>query len=202
LTFQQVRVSYGMRADEYTRHLGSIEAMAAEDRRIISEWAETITGPALDAGSGPGHWTAFLSERGIDVEGIDLVPEFVQGATARFPQLRFRVGDLESLPLADDSLGAVLSWYSVIHTEPERLPLALSEFGRVLRPGGTLLLGFFEGPEIEPFDHAVVTAWFWPVDAMKEALTRVGFEIIQTRVRKDEGRRPHGSILARYLGVP
>lgn len=200
MTVEHVRMSYGSRADEYTRYLGSIEAMATEDRQSISEWARTIKGSALDAGSGPGHWTAFIHEHGIDIEGIDLVPEFVQGAAARFPQLRFHVGELESLPLEDNSRGAILSWYSIIHTEPERVPLVLSEFGRVLRPGGTLLLGFFEGPKTESFDHAVVTAWFWPIDAMKEELTHAGFEVVEIRTRKDEGRRSHGSILARYTG--
>lgn len=200
MTVEQIRTSYGSRADEYTRYLGSVEAMDVEDRQLIAEWVGTLQGPALDAGSGPGHWTAFISEHGVEAEGIDIVPEFVQGATTRFPQLRFRIGDFESLPSEDGSFGGVLSWYSIIHTEPKRVPLILSEFARVLRPGGTLLLGFFDGPQNEPFEHAVVTAWFWPVEAMRHELTRIGFEIVETYSRKGEGKRPHGAILARYPG--
>lgn len=45
-----------------------------------------------------GHWTAYISDQGVQAEGIDLVPEFVEAAAARFPELSFRVGDLESLP--------------------------------------------------------------------------------------------------------
>ena len=153
-----VRDSYAARAAEYTDLFGSIAATAAEDRRLIGEWAASIEGPALDAGCGPGHWTAFLRARGVTVEGLDLVPEFVDGAAARFPDLNFRVGDLGALPVGDGSLGGILSWYSLIHTEPEQVPEILSGFARALRLGGTLLLGFFTGPQFEPFDHAVVTA--------------------------------------------
>ncbi|MGM7678132.1 class I SAM-dependent methyltransferase [Microbacterium sp. A94] len=201
MAVEKVRSSYGARADEYTEYLGSVEAMAAEDRRVISEWAATIRGRALDAGSGPGHWTAFLRDHGVEVEGLDLVPEFVGRAAARFPDLLFRVGDLESLPVEDGSLGGILSWYSLIHTEPERVPSIIGEFARCLHPGGTLLLGFFEGPRIEPFDHAVVTAYFWPVDALKKELARAGFEILATHARTDQGSRPHGAILARLETV-
>ncbi len=168
---------------------------------MIAEWAATITGRALDAGSGPGHWTAFLHDHEVEAEGIDLVPEFVEGAKARFPKLRFSVGDLKSLPVEGSSLGGVLSWYFVIHIEPERVQVILREFARCLRPGGTLLLGFFEGPRVEPFDHAVVTAWFWPIEAMEDELVRAGFEVVETHARTDEGSRPHGAILARRQGV-
>jgi len=39
----------------------------------------------------------------------------------------------------------VLSWYSTIHHEPARIDVPLAEFARVLRPGGLLALGFFDG---------------------------------------------------------
>lgn len=197
MTIEQIRSKYGARAAEYTEYIGSVEAMAPEDRRVIAEWGATVQGPALDAGSGPGHWTAFLSDHGVEAEGIDLVPEFVEGAAARFPHLRFRVGDLSTLPADDDSFGGILSWYSVIHTEPKDVPAILNEFARVLQSGGTLLLGFFDGPQLEPFDHAVTTAWFWPIDTMKHELTRAGFDVIETHTRTHEGSRPHAAILAR-----
>lgn len=200
MAVEKVRSSYGARAEEYAEHLGSVEAMAAEDRQVIAEWAATIRGRALDAGSGPGHWTAFLSDHEVEAEGVDLVPEFVELAAARFPHLLFRVGELESLPVEGSSLGGILSWYSIIHAEPGQVPSILGEFARCLRAGGTLLLGFFEGPRIEPFDHAVVTAYFWPIDAMEQELTRAGFEIVDTHARTDQGSRPHGAILARRAG--
>lgn len=64
-----------------------------------------------------------------------------------------------------------------------------------------VVFGFFAGPRIEPFDHAVVTAYFWPIEAMTRELARAGLEIIDTHARTDPGSRPHGAILARREGA-
>src|ERR1700712_3315408 len=92
-----VRRAYSARADEYVTVLGSVAEMPPEDRELLASWSLDITGPVIDAGCGPGHWTAFLHERGAAVEGVDLVPEFIANAKQRFPHLPFRVGDLDDL---------------------------------------------------------------------------------------------------------
>jgi SAM-dependent methyltransferase len=174
--------------------------MPPEDRELLAAWSADISGPTIDAGCGPGHWTAFLHERGLAVEGVDLVPEFVASAERRFPGVSYRVGDLDALPAEDSALGAILSWYSIIHTPPQDVPRHLAEFARCIRPGGSLLLGFCRGETLEPFDHAVVTAYFWPVEAMHRELTAAGFEIVETHTRDDPARRPHAAIVARRVG--
>ena len=196
-TKERVQNAYGARADEYVSLLGSVAQLASQDRELLEWWAQEITGPVVDAGCGPGHWTAFLHERGICVEGVDLVPEFIAGARRRFPHIPFRVGDLDELGAQDGALGAILSWYSVIHTDPGDVPAHLAEFARCIRPGGSLLIGFFDGETLAPFDHAVVTAYYWPVDAMQQELRRAGFEVVQTHTRTDPGRRPYAAVVAR-----
>ncbi|MET1051371.1 MAG: class I SAM-dependent methyltransferase, partial [Mycetocola sp.] len=160
-------------------------------------WARDIDGPTIDAGCGPGHWTQFLHDHGVAVEGLDLVTEFIDGATARFPDVPFRVGTLDALPAEDGALAAILSWYSIIHTPPQDVPALLTEFARCIRPNGTLLLGFFDGRQVEAFDHAVVTAYYWPSAQVQAELAAAGFEIVETHTRSDPGRRPHAAIIAR-----
>ncbi|MFF2387411.1 class I SAM-dependent methyltransferase [Agromyces sp. NPDC058104] len=196
-TTRAVRDGYAARASEYTALLGSIGDLAEPDRALIERWSETIEGRAIDAGCGPGHWTGFLHDRGVEVVGIDLVPEFVDIAARRFPDVDFRIGELGSLPVEDASLGGLLSWYSIIHTEPRAVPAVLDEFARCLRPGATLLLGFVDGARLEPFDHAVVTAYGWPIRQMGRALVASGFDVVETHARHDAGSRPHAAILAR-----
>ena len=53
--------------------------------------------PIVDAGCGPGHWTHWLTELGAEVEGVDLVPAFVELARARFPTASYRVARLDDL---------------------------------------------------------------------------------------------------------
>ncbi|MGW6376073.1 class I SAM-dependent methyltransferase [Rhodococcus sp. NPDC055112] len=195
-----VRESYSARSQEYVDLLGSVTSTHPSDRTLVSSWAATLTGPVLDAGCGPGQWTDFLAECGPAVSGIDLVPEFVERARTEYPSLSFEVGSFEELGAATGSLGGVLSWYSLIHHRPQDIQTPLGEFARVIRPGGGLLVGFFEGPAVGAFDHAVTTAYRWPVAELSQELVAAGFEVIETHTRTASGSRPHGAITARRQG--
>ena len=65
------REAYGARAREYADFIGRLDL--TDDRAWIDRWAGSITGPVLDLGCGPGHWTAHLTASGHDVSGIDPV---------------------------------------------------------------------------------------------------------------------------------
>ncbi|MGO1735203.1 MAG: class I SAM-dependent DNA methyltransferase [Leucobacter sp.] len=191
-----VREAYESRAIEYTKVLGSIEAMSPVDLAAIEGWSRGIDGRIVDAGCGPGHWTAHLRDLGADIEGIDMVPAFIDGARCRFPDTTFSLGGLDALPVQSASLAGILAWYSVIHVSPELLPATIQEFARCLEPGGSLLLGFFEGQRVETFDHAVTTAYFWPLEEMARLLTDAGFEVTEVRTRTAPRARPHAAIVA------
>jgi SAM-dependent methyltransferase len=194
-----VAAAYSARALEYVDVCGTIESVHPDDLGLVTSWAEKLTGPVVDAGCGPGHWTCLLASLGVDVEGVDVSETFVEHARRESPELTFRVGDIAALGVDDGSLGGILSWYSTIHHTPGRIAEPLAEFARTIRPGGGLLLGFFEWPELEPFDHAVVTAYRWPVELLCADVAAAGFEIVETHTRHDPGTRPHGTLIARRL---
>jgi len=192
-----VTAAYARRAIEYTEQLGSMTSVHPLDRHLITGWAERLDGPLIDAGCGPGHWTGHLAGRGVDVRGLDQVPSFIDHARRAHRGVSFEVGDIGKLPDAPGTVAGVLAWYSLIHHEPGTLRVALTEFARVLRPGGELLLGFFEGPVLERFEHAVTPAYRWHVDALSDELRAAHFDIIETHTRTGPGHRPHGAIVAR-----
>ncbi|TSD11270.1 class I SAM-dependent methyltransferase [Curtobacterium sp. KBS0715] len=194
---ERVTAAYSARADEYAALLGSMGAVHPDDRALVDAWAAGQSGALVDAGCGPGHWTAHLARQGHRVSGIDAAPEFVEHARRTHgASVDFRVGSLDALPLADGSVDGVLAWYAVIHHEPSRIGGPLDEFRRVLTPGGGLLLGFFEGDAVEAFDHAVVTAYRWPVASLAALLDEAGFDVVDVHTRTDPGHRPHGAISA------
>lgn len=207
-----VRAAYAERAGEYAAVLGSMSAVHPDDIDLVTRWARGLDGPVLDLGCGPGHWTAYLAGHGLaqgghaapehagsgglDVTGVDPVPAFVEHARRTHPGVRYEVGTAEHLSADDGSVGGVLAWYSLIHHGPDAIEEPLREITRVLRPGGRLLVGFFEAPTPEPFDHAVVTAWRWPVAELAARLEAADLTVLETTTRTDPGSRPHAAVVA------
>jgi SAM-dependent methyltransferase len=87
-----------------------------------------------------------------------------------------------ALEIASGTLAGVLANYSIIHTPPGALPATLAELGRVLSPGGHLLVSFQAldgtGPTAEPFDHRVTPAWRYSPDHVAALLRETGVEEI------------------------
>ena len=107
-------------------------------------------------------------------------------------KVRVEPGSFQTLPVA--AFNGILGWYSIIHTPPVEMPALLERAHQALRPGGSLLLGFFAGEHVEPFEHAVVTAWYWPVDELAGVLAAAGFTVVGRGTRQDTGARRHGWI--------
>jgi SAM-dependent methyltransferase len=198
----EVRDAYGALSQAYVDRFGSVESTHDDDLARITRWAEPLEGPVLDAGCGPGQMSGHLHALGLDVRGIDLVPEFIKHARAAYPEVRFEVGSMTDLDLPDGALAGVLAWYSLIHLAPAEIDLVLRELRRVLAPGGSLLIGFFEHPGDVPqaFAHKVVDAFAWPADVMVNRLRSAGFEEIDRWTRPATGMaRPHAALAARAV---
>lgn len=92
----------------------------------------------LDAGCAAGTHSAWLAERGADVDGIDVSEPMIALARTRVGErARFHTADLEQrLPFADGTFDLVMSSLALHYVRD--LDAAIGEFARVLRPGGTL----------------------------------------------------------------
>ncbi|NYI77158.1 class I SAM-dependent methyltransferase [Nocardioides panzhihuensis] len=195
-----IAAAYNSRAAEYIDLFGTIDKLAEQDRDTITTWRDTTTGRLLDAGCGPGHWSQELTTQGVrEVVGLDASAEFVTSAQERFGAIAFQQADLAAIPLEDRSVGGILAWYSIIHTPPAELPAILSEFARVLSPGGSALIGYFDGEPGEAFDHAVHTAYYWSAKALEDLLAEHGFVVERTSTRQDQGVRRPGDLVARLI---
>lgn len=193
---------YSTRAAEYCEALGSIARMEPTDVALIESWGASVAGDVLDAGCGPGHWSRLLASSARTVTGVDLTPEFIEHArTASTAQnLTFEVMDMVRTPYTEESFAGILAWYSLIHTPPAHLPGALTEFYRLLNPGGSLLLGMFLGEHGQPFDHAVTTAYYVSVSGFSAFLEDTEFTIAEVHTRSTGRHRDHLAIVARKAG--
>jgi SAM-dependent methyltransferase len=88
-----------------------------------------------------------VSRYELDTFGIDLSPAMIGVARRDHPGLRFEVGSMTDLDLADSSVSGLVAWYSLIHVPDDEISSVFAQFRRVLRPGGPLLISFHIGNE-------------------------------------------------------
>jgi SAM-dependent methyltransferase len=119
------------------------EAAAAEVAALI-QWFDLEGSAALtlDLCCGDGRHGTQLSELGLSLIGIDLSPQLLERATMR-PALRSRLvrGDMRQLPFgaAFDLVLNLFTSFGYFIDESENRQ-ALFEMGRVLAPGGRLVI--------------------------------------------------------------
>ena len=105
-------------------------------------------GRALDAGCGSGMQTALLAELGWRPHGVDISAGLLAQARRRLPGVPLVLATLEALPYPDACFDVAVCCGSTLSfvDDPAR---ALAELGRVLRPGGRLLLECEHRPSLD-----------------------------------------------------
>lgn len=189
--WDQLRSSYDRVAASYeSRFLDELEGKPF-DRELLHGFAESVGDPVAEIGCGPGQVGAFIRQRGRRVVGVDLSPEMARLAATRLDATA--AADMRRLPLAPGQLGAVVAFYAVIHLPRHELGAALTEFHRVLRPGGRLLFSAHEGQgtieQDEFLDQPVrFVATLFELPQLVAATTEAGFQ-----VKAAERRPPYPS---------
>ncbi len=99
----------------------------------------------LDVGCGGGAASKLAAERGAQVSGLDAAAGLLAFARQGVPSGDFRVGDMESLPFADNAFDVVFAASSLQFAG--NALAALGEFGRVCAAGGRIVAGLFGPPQ-------------------------------------------------------
>src|SRR3954464_9264170 len=201
------RSSYDTDASGYAEKVRGLLGQRPYLRASLALFAELVQGagggPVADVGCGPGYVTGYLHDAGVDVFGIDLSPEMIAIARRDYPHLRFEVGTMTDLDLADDSVVGIVAFWSVIHVPDHVVPGVFEQFRRVLRPQGPLLVGFHVGDETRHTSEGYsgrsiyVDSYRRRPDAVAAWLRDAGFTIeAQLLMRPDEDV-PGAIIIAR-----
>jgi SAM-dependent methyltransferase len=114
------------------------DTIALEEPVVRELLDELPPGPVLDAACGTGRHAAYLAAAGREVVGVDASEPMLARAREKLPGTDLRNGELTALPLDDASFAGAVCALALSHL-PE-IGRAIGELGRVLRPGGRLVI--------------------------------------------------------------
>lgn len=100
-------------------------------------------GHLLDLGCGVGRASLALQPEGFRVTGIDVSLPMLRAGRNLSVDMRLAGANLRTLPFADEKFSAALMFFGALQHVPNQRQRqqALTEMGRVVEPGGRLILG-------------------------------------------------------------
>jgi ubiquinone/menaquinone biosynthesis C-methylase UbiE len=148
------------------------------EKQIVSlHLNNIIRGPMLELGCGTGHWTDYFSSKGFTVTAIDESETMIKIANSKNIQSAlFMKADASSLPFSDHSF-SVISTITMLEFVDDS-EVILNETDRVLKPGGTLIVGclnkFSELGKNKDNDPVCKNGNFFSIQEITDMLSRFG----------------------------
>ena len=122
-------------ANSYGRYID------AQERTILAEWLYgAVPAATVDFGCGTGRLLDFAGT------GVDGSVRMLQVAAQKFDDRRLIPADLTQIPLANAQMQAGLCFHVLMHLPPETIRAFLAEAGRIVRPGGRLIVDIPSAP--------------------------------------------------------
>ena len=126
-------------------------SLRAMEEKLFTSLDLPVGSLVLDSGAGVANVASFLATKGLKIEAIDLVDRHVSIAKKNVVKRKLEelihVSNMnyQDLTFQDKSFDGVYTMETFVHaTDPEK---ALSEFHRVLKPGGKLVMFEYDRAE-------------------------------------------------------
>ena len=151
-SFEQInamtRQAYNLAAQKYHDLFYNEMNEKEYDRKLLDSFASRFKNNSVicDAGCGPsGHIGRYLLDKGLKVTGVDISEKCVELARLNNPDMKFECADISNLPFDNNSFNGLISYYSIINTPKIYVNRIFTEFRRVLKPEGYLLVAVKAG---------------------------------------------------------
>jgi len=183
-----VREGYNAIAKEYL----SDRKHDSQDVRLLNEFIERLPANAvvLDAGCGAGVPISQMLSEQFSLTGVDFSEAQIELAKRNVPRGTFLCEDMTRLEFPDDTFDGITSYYAIIHIPRDEHQALLSNFHRILKPGGVALLCLGAEHLVDDIEEDFFGArMYWSHydrDTYLRMLTEIGFQIIWSRLVADE----------------
>jgi ubiquinone/menaquinone biosynthesis C-methylase UbiE len=144
-----VGTAYAAWSETYDGPNPLIEAEEPVVRRFLDG---IQAGVALDVASGTGRHARLLGDLGHRVVALDASSEMLVRARTNAPRAALVLGDLNRLPIHDQSIDVLVCALALTHVRALSGPV--TELARVLRPGGHLILSDIHPVAVTTGAHA------------------------------------------------
>lgn len=186
-----IQNTYDILAEDYNEHFKDEHNKKPKDQEVLSRFVELVRGKnnIWDIGCGSGHTTKYLFDLGVKISGLDLSASMIEIAKNQYQNIHFEQGNMLHLNFEDNSIDAVISFYSIVHFSKAEVKTAFKEIYKVLKTNGLFLFTFHIGENIVHLNqflskHIDIDFMFFDVDFIFQVLKNIGFKNIETIQRE------------------
>jgi 2-polyprenyl-3-methyl-5-hydroxy-6-metoxy-1,4-benzoquinol methylase len=146
-------------------------------------------GKTADVGCGNGRDANWLSENGFRAHGFDSSPELLAIASARYPQIPFRLALLPQLREIEATFDNVVCETVIMHLPKSEIPEAIHNLKRLLAREGVLYLSWriTENEDLRHSDGRLYSA-FEP-DFVRAQFTESSLVYFEEKISASSGKR-------------
>jgi ubiquinone/menaquinone biosynthesis C-methylase UbiE len=183
-----VKEGYNAIADRYLAE----RRRDSEDVHLLKDFIERLPekSKVLDAGCGAGIPISQLLSEHFEVTGVDFSEAQVERAKKNVPNAKFLCEDMTKLNFPENTFDGITSYYAIIHIPREEHGSLLTNFHRMLKPGGLALLCLGAENLIDDIDENYLgTRMYWShynTETYLKMLRDCGFSIIWSKRVADE----------------
>jgi ubiquinone/menaquinone biosynthesis C-methylase UbiE len=189
-----VRDMYNAEAESYSTMMDTEikHPLYSDTLERLQTRIKNLPGMIIDAPCGSGQMLAMYHEN-FDQDramlGIDLSPKMVEITSKRLGSAaEVIVGDIRELDsVPSESAAAVISHFAIHHLDVDGVLQALVEWHRVLRVGGQLVIGAWEGTGgLDYGDSSDIVAIKHDASELERMIREWGFSISRSVIELDE----------------
>jgi len=186
-----VRKGYNKVA-EMIQEITGLEKEGNDGLNLLANFTSRIplAGQVLDAGCGSGAYSRYLSNK-FKVIGVDISEKQIELARQNASKAEFICEDMTKINFPDEIFDGILSYYAIIHVPRDEHYDLLSNFYRMLKINGVILLTFHinddpESYEKDFFDEGTMMYWSgFDKKTNLNLLQKIGFKIIWSKSVKE-----------------